>query len=304
MTRPDGKAQVFPIDLKGQRVFIRFDSSALGDTIAWLPIAVEFQKVHECKLFISTYHNDLCRLFYPALEYVGPGESVDDVYAGYKLGIYGDGAPGNWNPRDTRTRPLQATASDILGLQYRELRPPLPTWTEEIQPRPILPACKPQVAISTTATAQAKFWNRIGAWQVVVDHLKDQGFEVIEINKENPQLRNVRHINTPTLVDAARALAGCVFCVGLGSGIPWLAWALGKKVVMISGFSDPMCEFQADNYRVTSAAGACTGCFNDPAHAFDRADWLWCPRKRNFECTASITPDAVIEQIERLRADL
>ena len=84
--------------------------------------------------------------------------------------------------------------------------------------------------------------------------------------------------------------------IGVGSGLAWLAWAVGTPVTMISGFSAPWCEF--DNIRIYND-NVCSGCFNDLKYEFDKGDWKWCPRNKNFECTKSITPQKVINEIEK-----
>jgi hypothetical protein len=44
-------------DLKDKRVLISIESKSIGDTIAWVPYAVEFQKKHSCKVILSSFHN-------------------------------------------------------------------------------------------------------------------------------------------------------------------------------------------------------------------------------------------------------
>jgi len=90
-------------------------------------------------------------------------------------------------------------------------------------------------------------------------------------------------------------LMGCEFYVGLASGLAWLAWALGKKVVMISGFSAPFVEFQSDNTRI-AGVGDCVDCLNDIL-IYDRAWDEDCFHNRDFSCTKNITPDAVVERL-------
>ena len=86
--------------------------------------------------------------------------------------------------------------------------------------------------------------------------------------------------------------------------MPWLAWAAGCPVVMISGFTHPLNEF-ATPYRVVNFH-TCNSCWNDPALRFDHKDFLWCPRHastpRQFECTRLITVDQVRQTIERIPA--
>jgi len=88
--------------------------------------------------------------------------------------------------------------------------------------------------------------------------------------------------------------------IGIGSGLSWLAWALNTPVVMISGFSEAYSEFE-DCERITSPQNKCSGCFN--RLRLDGGDWEWCPdhkdSDRMYECTKSITPNIVIDAINR-----
>jgi autotransporter strand-loop-strand O-heptosyltransferase len=91
------------------------------------------------------------------------------------------------------------------------------------------------------------------------------------------------------------------FFIGLSSGLSWLAWGLGKEVIMISNFTDKHHEFECLRPVNTNV---CHGCWNDPKYKFDKGDWDWCPVNKNTEnqfiCQKSITPDMVIEQIKTL----
>jgi autotransporter strand-loop-strand O-heptosyltransferase len=48
-----------------KRVYIALSSKALGDTLAWFPYFEEFQKVHNCELIVSTFHNEMLQQQYP-----------------------------------------------------------------------------------------------------------------------------------------------------------------------------------------------------------------------------------------------
>lgn len=109
---------------ENKRVYIAFDSSSLGDTIAWIPYVEEFRKKHNCSVIVSTFWNKIFKKSYPNIEFVEPGQSVENIYAMYKLGVFGDGHSNlNENVNDTRKEPLQKIACDILGLEYKEIRP-------------------------------------------------------------------------------------------------------------------------------------------------------------------------------------
>ena len=90
------------------------------------------------------------------------------------------------------------------------------------------------------------------------------------------------------------------FFIGLSSGLSWLAWALYKKVVMISNFSAPDHEFNC--IRVTNPS-VCNSCWNDPMYKFDKSDWGWCPKHkgsfRQFECQKSITAMDVFNELNK-----
>ena len=93
------------------------------------------------------------------------------------------------------------------------------------------------------------------------------------------------------------------FFIGLSSGLSWLAWGLGKQVVMISNFTNEEHEFMFNCTRIVNRS-VCNGCWNNPMFKFDKGDWYWCPEhkgtERQFECHKSITSDMVIEQIQHL----
>ena len=94
----------------------------------------------------------------------------------------------------------------------------------------------------------------------------------------------------------------CEFFVGLSSGLSWVAHALGKKVVVISGVTKKDNEFDEDCIRVHKEE-VCNSCFNSPEKfPFDPGDWFWCPEhkgtSRQFECTKRISAKQVMDAIE------
>src|SRR6056300_673310 len=76
----------------GKRVYIACGSKSLGDTLAWFPYALEFQKKHKCHVTVSTFWNKFFKNKYPELDFVEPGETVPNIYAMYELGWYYEGA--------------------------------------------------------------------------------------------------------------------------------------------------------------------------------------------------------------------
>lgn len=270
------------LNLNGKRVYIALDSKSLGDTIAWAGYALEFQKKHHCKVIMSTFWNHI--LDYPELELANPGTKVD-CYAMYKLGWHWD---ENKEPVLCNTIPLQQSASNILGLDFEPIRPRLKS-TYEILGNKI----PKYITIATNSTMECKFWTREG-WQEVIDYLHGKGYNVENVSKEDNPFKNCSKINNTDIRNTMDIIAGSELFIGLSSGLSWLSWALNKKVVMISNFTEQDHEF--DCYRVIKP-DVCNGCWNDPNIRLDPF-WNWCPRNKNFECQRSITPQMVIDKIK------
>jgi autotransporter strand-loop-strand O-heptosyltransferase len=289
------------LDLKDKRVYISFGSKSLGDTMAWIPYCEVFRKKHGCKLIVSTFLNSLFKDQYPDIEFVEPGDLVTNIHAQYRLGWHytSEGVyDNNKHPFDFKKMPLQKTATDILGLDYKEVRPLLKL--------PNTPK-KKKVGIGFHSTAQAKYWNNPDGWQAVIDHLNNLGYECMVYSKEGDGYMNnyypegVTIFKGGNLQEVIDDLSSCEFFIGLGSGLSWLAWACKLPVVLISGFSEKWAETTLDTYRVINES-VCHGCFN--SDRLDAGDWNWCPQHKNtdrmFECTKEISSDMVIKEINKI----
>jgi autotransporter strand-loop-strand O-heptosyltransferase len=289
------------INLENKRVYISFGSKSLGDTLAWFPYCEEFRLKHKCNLIVSTFMNYLFKDQYPNIEFVEPGESVPNIHAQYRLGwFYNEDGTIDTNKHkiDVKLQPLQKTATDILGLDYKEIRPNLNLPNVEK---------KKKVGIGFHSTAQAKYWNNKSGWQEVVDYLNNLGYECMIYSKEGDGYMNnfypkgVSVFKGGNLQEVINDLSTCEFFVGLGSGLSWLAWACKLPVVLISGFSEKWAETKLETYRVINE-NVCHGCFN--WDRLDAGDWNWCPlhkgTDRQFECSKQITSEMVIKEINKI----
>ena len=101
------------LNLEGKRVFITLESKSLGDTLAWVPYALEFKKKHNCYVIVSTFWNHM--FDYPELDFVNPGDVVQNIYALYRIGWFYDGSltdfvvTAHWNRNAKET---------INGVEY------------------------------------------------------------------------------------------------------------------------------------------------------------------------------------------
>jgi autotransporter strand-loop-strand O-heptosyltransferase len=304
-SQSNGRVWEERFNLKGQRVFVALESSALGDTLAWFPHILEFQTKNECKVIVCTFKNDLYRDLYPELEFSDPGKSVPNIYAAYQIGwYYKDNEEPNYeyHPRDFRKLPMQATTTDILGLPHSNLKPRLKV------PNGPSPYDEPYVCLGIHSTAQAKYWNNPKGWQEVTDYFLKKGWKVVVLSHEgdgymgnNYPTGITEKVGPHTLENAMLLLKHCEMFVGLSSGLSWLAWSIGAPVTMIGGFSWPLTEVEDDTVVRVFKGGVCNGCFN--WSRLDPGDWNWCPKhkgtNRQFECTKSISGKDVIVEIER-----
>jgi autotransporter strand-loop-strand O-heptosyltransferase len=282
----EGKDLIYnsTMDLEGKKVFIAIDSKSLGDTLAWIPYVEEFRNKHNCTVVCSTFWNKI--LDYPEIEFVEPGTMIG-CYAMYTLGWH-------WNedkePTLCNTIPLQQSASNILGLDYVELKPRLKYDIGDNK-------YGKYVTIATNSTAGLKFWLK-PSWQQVINHLHERGYKVINTSKERNLFENCYQLEDTSIENTMSVIYHSEFFVGLSSGLSWTAFGLGKKVVMISAFTEADHEFDCIRPRNNNV---CTNCWNDPKIKFDAGDFNFCPHhkgtERMFECQTSITPEMVIQQL-------
>lgn len=303
ITANDGTHEYeYTIDLKDQRVYIALESKSLGDTLAWFPQIKEFEKKHGCEIIVSTFWNSFFESEYPEFEFVSPGEVVHNLYAMYLIGWFykEDGTiDSTRNPNDFKIERLQKTASDILGLEYKEVKPKMAV-KKDVEKEKI-------VTIAVHSTAQAKYWNNSKGWQEVVDYVKSLGYKVVILSKEsdgfmgNMNPKGIEYLEDYSMETTIDMLQKSHMFIGISSGLSWLSWALGVKTCVISGFSDPITEFE-DCVRIYTESNYCRGCFN--THKLDPGDWNWCPvnkgTNKQFECSKTITGDTVISKIKHL----
>lgn len=271
-----------------KNVFIAFESESLGDTIAYMPYVFEFKKKHQCNVILSTHYNHLFESVYPELKFVSPGETVHGLYALYRI-VYSHNS--NKEPVLPNTIPLQKVACNILGLQYKEIKPRIYNQSKYAHFSPL-------VTIATNSTAGCKFWTREG-WQEVINFLVSKGYTVLNVSKERNEFDNCQYLDyDETFQSTIDAIKSSEFFIGLSSGLSWLAWALDVPVVMIANFTEKWNEF--DCIRVVNE-NVCHGCWNSHLYKFDRGDWNWCPKHqgtdRQFECMTSISAEMVISKL-------
>jgi autotransporter strand-loop-strand O-heptosyltransferase len=260
---------------------------------------VGFNYYLDCIIY---FWNFLFEKQYPNIKFVKPGETVDGLYAMYKLGFFITNNEFDLNRNNfvPNSQPLQKVATDILGLEYKEIKPKIKKFNP-------FKSKKPYITIATHSTAQTKYWNNPTGWQELVDYVKSKGYDVYLLSKEedgymgNKNPEGVIQIQNKSLEEIGSLLLGSECFVGISSGLSWYAWALEVPSILISGFTDEDLEMKTDVVRIINK-DVCNGCW--AKHMFDKGDWNWCPEykgtERQFECTKSITFNMVERYLEEI----
>lgn len=288
-------------------VYVHLLSNSMGDTIASTPYVLEYAKKHNVKVYFGIYdpYIFLLKDSYKDIEFIGRNhfieydEKIDLDYVFFKS--------------------VQAGYAEQLGFDNPKYIRPIISITE--LPRPIK---NKYISMGVHSTCQLKYWNHPNGlrsqgdalnWNELSGILRKRGYTPVTVEKDEmygtpPFFNGVPSKSNKqigkTLQEAVNIIRHSEFYIGLSSGMSWVAHALGKKVVMISNFTEDWNEFDLslDDYIRVTNKSVCHGCWNkiNLEHSFDKNDWYWCPShkgtERQFECHKSITVDDVMKKIE------
>ena len=291
---------VSEFNLNNKRVLISFESKSIGDTIAWAPYVVDFSKKHNCKVILSTFHNNWFEGVseYSDIEFIKPGETTK-CNAVYRVGWFRS-ENNRWDkfdsyPNPLNSQPLQKTASDILGLEFVERN-----YGIKFQPKN-RPYKNKYIVISPESTAGCKEWS-FDSWKLIIKMLNEKGYDVVCLTKKPYSIQGARNVHSKTLEESFNILFHSEYLIGLSSGLSWINWSLGKHTVMISGFTSKEHEFQTNITRIQNEH-ACNSCWANTNFIFDSGDWDWCPIWKGTEkqhiCNKSISPLTVYNMLPK-----
>lgn len=282
-----------PNYFKSDNPLIILKTAALGDSISFMPYANEYAKRRGIKCSLVS---NFSFLFHGIYNEVIPMKMPDD------LSSYTDIICCDY----IYDLPLQIGFAKQLGLSdMGKIRPQIKGSGKEA------PLKKKYVCFSSHSTAQAKHWNNNNSWEKLCDMLIKKGLTPVCIDRYysfgnegnwNEIPNNCLNKTGMELPDMINWIEHCEFFIGLSSGLSWVAHALGKKVVLISGVTKKDNEFDEDCIRI-HREDLCNSCFNYPEKfPFDSGDWFWCPEHkgtpRQFECTKRISAKQVMDAID------
>lgn len=291
---------VHKLNLKDKIVKVSLESKSIGDTLAWTPQILEFAKTHQCKIAISTFHNEWFKGLeeYKNVTFTNPGEAFN-AYAHYKIGWFrsedGDWKNFNDHPNQVNTIPLIKTATDILDLPYKIKNTGLNFSPKK---RPIKDK---YICIGPQSTAGLKEWPHQN-WKKLAKILHSKGYKVVSLSLNGFKGTNIIDKSKLPWNELFNYLYHCELFIGLGSGLSWINWALGKHTLMINNFV-PYGYDIPDNITKIENLKVCNGCWVNKDYVFDAGDWDWCPVFKGTEkqhiCQKSITVEQVFNKIEK-----
>lgn len=290
-----------------KKVLIEILSNSLGDTIASVPYVSEYQKKHECKVFFKI-NKPFLFMFeqsYSNIIFIDKNTEVS-FDENIKLDYIFD-------------KSIQGGYAEQLGFENPPYIRPVVSIPELLRP-----IKNKYIALGVHSTCQIKYWNHPNGllsqgdstnWNELSAILRKRGYTPVTVEKEEmygipPFYNGVPSKSNKqigkSLLDAVNIINHSEFYIGLSSGMSWVAHALGKKVVMISNFTEDWNEFDLslDDYIRITNKSVCHGCWNkiNIEHTFDKHDWYWCPLHKNtdrqFECHKSISVNDVVEKIK------
>jgi autotransporter strand-loop-strand O-heptosyltransferase len=300
---PVTKKNIVSENIENDIHLIKINSVSLGDNIGAIAAISSYQKKVGFKIEVSSKLGyDYFKNSYPNLTFV-PYETEPSF----------DPIQGVWSTLYKKyksfrniyylfDRPLIKGYADQLGITEWED----PRIDVEINDRPVK---NKYVCFSMHSTAQSKNWNYPGGWDKLCRMLRKEGYTPICIDRFtsfgiegnwNTVPDSCVKRNGMDLKEMINYIYHSEFFIGLSSGLSWVAHAVGKKVIMISGVTSEDNEFEKNCLRLINK-DVCHGCINKPEHKFEAGDWMWCPvnkgTEKQFECTTTITPEQVMSKI-------
>jgi len=290
---------VHSFNLKDKITKITLDSKSIGDTLAWTPQVVEFQKKHKCKVVVSTFFNEWFKNNpnYKDITFIEPDIPYES-YAQYKIGWFKEEVKWDTNKNKNlpNTVPLIQTATDILGLSYKEINHGVDF---KLGKRPIK---EKYICIGPQSTAGVKEWPHEN-WRKLAKILHSKGYKVVSLSLNNFKGTNIITKSKLPWNEVFNYLYHSDLFIGLGSGLSWANWAINKHTVMINNFIPYGHEFTHNLTKIENHS-VCNNCWAKPEVMFDAGDWDWCPIWRGTEkqhiCQKSLTVKQVFNSVEKL----
>lgn len=289
------------VDYKDSNVGIIFGSTALGDTLAWVPQVDKWVKKNKpAKLYLHTSWNYIFdkTKYSDRIVWVDKKEELANyTYNTYFcLGVskhnqtpstaYYDHA----NPVCWKLINMLRIATDPLGLEPIEIKPHLVRGSTDLGSN--------YITLCTESSQSIKMIHSPKVWLEFIKWANFKGFHVKELGIKPSILPGVEAHKGIDIIKTIDIMRSSNLHIGVSSGLSWLAWALDKPVIMIGNFTDPTYEFSSKLIRVVDSREI-IGLFNDV-----RYKWLpefnYDPLNDNQAITTVFDPIRIREFLSNL----
>ncbi len=291
---------------KSENTLVEIVSDSIGDNIGAIAVIDKWSKEKNKKVTVLTQLPNLFKNSYPNLKILKKSEnSFTFSTDSGDWNLNGELFTEKINTTYKFDKPLIEGYATDFDIDTKDIKIKIDKVNKE---RPIKGK---YVCIGFHSTCQAKYWNHPGAWEILCKMLRKKGLTPVCVEKDfsfgipghfNEVPHNsVKKIGLP-FDDVINHIQHAEMFIGLSSGLSWMAQALGIPTVIISNVTSKDNEFIDEKTLRIYEESVCHGCFHK--HEFNPGDWLWCPVYRNdemrrFICTKAITPESVMEQIEK-----
>lgn len=286
---------------------VEIQSNALGDTIGAMSVIEKFRKTSGKNVSVICKHSNLFTKSYPEIEFFNKSSNYEYLPSENCWKI--DNSIFNEKILTTYKfdLPLLQGFANDFSIDSSDI-----TLKIDVNPKE-RPLQSKYVCIAVQSTAQCKYWNYPGGWDILCKMLRKKGLTPVCIDKDfsfgikgnfnEAPSKSVKK-NGLSLEETINYIYHSEFFIGLSSGLSWLSQAVGKPTVIISNATAKNHEYLDSKTLRIYDETVCHGCFNNPENSFNAGDWLWCPVYRNdemrrFICTKAITPESVMEKIEK-----
>jgi autotransporter strand-loop-strand O-heptosyltransferase len=225
-------------------ILIEILSTSIGDTIASTPYVSEYQKKNDCKIYYKINGRLIPFLenVYTNINFIDKKTIVEfdeEIILKYIF-----------------SKNVQGGFAEQLGFEN-------PTY---IRPKITIPDSvrtikNKYITFGVHSTGQIRYWNHPTGiksqpstpnWNDLSGRLRKLGYTPVTVEKDElfgtpPFFNGVPSKSNKKigidLLESLQLIQHSEFYIGLNSGMAWLSHALGKKVVMISNFSEDWNEF-------------------------------------------------------------
>ena len=223
-------------------ICIRFDTKALGDTIAFMSAVRVFHDKYgkKCRIIVSTYMNYLFEDEFPDIVFMSPSDKMRNADRVYCIRDHTDPQP-KYSRISYLDTELVDTAYDILGINKPK--------ECDISRMNLVSSMKIKVALDKfvviTEVTSTRLKDFKGNWQIICDHINSLGYAVVVIGKEYTFLESRCKLKGHNLsvfdVTGENDLRSLVYIlskaklfIGGSTGLTWLAFASGCETLLIS----------------------------------------------------------------------